>query len=109
MMASSTLLPGSEWQQPAVGLVRAGFCQIFALSSCLFVDSMAAQERVVVTQDIRSAELPVEARFQIEFDQLGTAVAAAWARSDGGSQVVRHAVNTRHLSEADKLGQLYFG
>ena len=70
---------------------------------------MFAQERVVVTQGIRAAELPVEARFQIEFDQLGTASALAWARSDGGSQVVRHAVCARHISEADKLGQLYFG
>ena len=108
-MASSTLLPGSEWQQPAVGLVRAGFCQIFALSSCLFVDSMAAQERVVVTQDIRSAELPVEARCQIEFDQLGTASEVAWARSDRGSQAVGHAVCTRHIREADKLGHLHLG
>ena len=32
VMASSTLLPGSEWQQPAAGLVRAGFCQISALN-----------------------------------------------------------------------------
>ena len=75
-MASSTLLPGSEWQQPAAGLVRAGFCQISALSSCLFVDSISVQERVVVTQDIRSAKPPVEARFQIKFDQLGAASAA---------------------------------
>ena len=55
------------------------------------------------------SEIPVEARFQIKVDQLGTASAAAWARSDGGSQVVRHAVCARHISEADKLGQLYFG
>ena len=70
---------------------------------------MSVQERVVVTQDIRSAELPVEARFQIEFDQLGTASEVAWARSDRGSQAVGHAVCTRHIREADKLGHLHLG
>ena len=108
-MASSTLLAGSEWQQPAAGLVRAGFCQIPALPSCLFVDAMSVQDRVVLTQDIRSAKFPVEARFQIKFDQLGAASAAAWSWSEGGAQVVGHSVYTRHISEADKLGQLYFG
>ena len=52
-MASSTLLAGSEWQQPAAGLVRAGFFQIPVLPSYLFVDAMSVQDRVVLTQDIR--------------------------------------------------------